>query len=183
MMREDYFYGNALPAFDPDLEDDVTLQPTADVNHATYMRPEPPARDWNIAATTLHRLASLKENWDGEGANAPKGSAIFNASLFLTDLARHTDVPAPTEIAPIENGDILIIWRAGDSYWEAEVSDANEIPLMFRIRSQEQHKYVHTTFAIDPAPESQRNHGDLFFEQSEPSPFAAPPPSYVRDNI
>lgn len=85
---------------------------------------------WRRAGQRLSEFYFLPEDWDGEGAEAPSSNAL-TAGDYLRRLYLAGGRP-PTAVSLTPLGTIVLEWRRGDDYLEAEISGAHEIGWMER---------------------------------------------------
>ena len=71
------------------------------------------------AVEELRSYFELGNNWDGEGAEPPRASAIKDAMRFLRIIHRHTDkVPTPCVHT---HGSVALVWDASSGITWAEL--------------------------------------------------------------
>ena len=83
----------------------------------------------------LEDIQSLQDNWDGEGAEAPK-SELVDSTITLLRFIQNT-LPPPTRITPSQTGNIVLEWQFEDNiYLEAEIVDPFHIEWMLEVPFQ-----------------------------------------------
>lgn len=104
---------------------------------------------WFDSAKTLAEFASLADDWDGEGAIAPKPLLILKAMLLLIELHDAGDRSPPSRVGACPMGGILFEWqqacstylcRGGShSYLEVEITPAGAIEWMEERKGKTRH--------------------------------------------
>lgn len=90
--------------------------------------------DMEDRSNRMIELKSLQDNWDGEGAEAPK-LELINIAITLLGFIQHT-LPPPTRITPSQTGNIVLEWQFKDStYLEVEIVDPFHIECMLEVPS------------------------------------------------
>ena len=76
----------------------------------------------------LHRVASLPENWDSEGARAIDPGIIAAAREFVLRLPGRLKsvIPVPT-VVPMRKGNLQFEWHNGPRTLELEIEDPRTI--------------------------------------------------------
>ena len=83
----------------------------------------------------LKDIGSLQDDWDGEGAEAPKSELVASA-ITLLDFIQNT-LPPPTRITPSQTGNIVFEWQFEDNiYLEVEIVDPFHIECMLEVPFQ-----------------------------------------------
>ena len=86
---------------------------------------------WGRRIDDLLRLRSLKDNWDGEGTEAPPTTLVDRAIGLAQTLLKERDwLPPPHRIIAGVNGTIFFEWHASWGYLEIEVLS----PLKIEVR-------------------------------------------------
>jgi len=75
---------------------------------------------WVERIESLNRLHELKDDWDGDGAIAPRNDLLSSAKALLLGMRKNGWV-APTGVAAGPNGTVLIDWQNEKNYFEVEV--------------------------------------------------------------
>lgn len=84
----------------------------------------------------LENIQSLQENWDGEGAEAPKLELIDSAISLLGFIQKK--LPPPSRITPTQTGNIVLEWQFENNiYLEAEIVDRSCVEWMLEIPFQQ----------------------------------------------
>lgn len=91
--------------------------------------------EWsNRIAELIHELEyirSLQNNWDGEGAEAPKAALVDSAIDLLVFLQSQQMLPPPVRIAASPNGNIILEWQSENNvYLEAEIVEPFHVEWM-----------------------------------------------------
>jgi hypothetical protein len=68
---------------------------------------------WDCAFNQVHAIARLEHDWDGDGA-APIGSHIIRSSSALLRKLRMMDHPAPNDVYPTYDGNIIVEWQSAE---------------------------------------------------------------------
>ena len=101
---------------------------------------------WQDSFAALQRVAELADDWDGEGAMAPKPPIVANARQTLEHL-QELDLLTPSRIAAGPNGAIVIEWQHPSGYFEIEVAGSERIEwMMIRPHSVPVHGEELATF-------------------------------------
>lgn len=86
---------------------------------------------WFDSARTLAGFANLTDDWDGEGAIAPKPLLILKAMSLLIELHDAGDRAPPSRVGACPMGGILFEWQTrGTDYLEVEITPAGAIEWM-----------------------------------------------------
>ena len=106
---------------------------------STFFRSEVEDR-WSNRVTELiqelENIQSLHDNWDGEGAEAPKSELIDSAITLLGFIQKK--LPPPSRITPTQNGGIVLDWQFENNiYLEAEIADPCLVEWMLEIPFQQ----------------------------------------------
>lgn len=99
--------------------------------------------NWASTERSLLDLYKLDDNWDGEGADAPKFEIIKTAYQLLISM-QNQDQPVPTQISATLTGGIVVYWRNDDVYIEAEINEPNLVEWM-QTEPNVQPRYWDTT--------------------------------------
>ena len=79
----------------------------------------------------LEDLRALPDNWDGEGADAPKTELVDSAIDLLGYLQNKCTLPPPTRVAASPAGNIVLEWQLENSvYLEAEIVEPFHVEWM-----------------------------------------------------
>jgi hypothetical protein len=79
-----------------------------------------PTRPWPLLINDLQALRELTDDWDGQGAEAPKPGVIDAAVRLAQDFQAVQVPPADRAIAGV-NGTVYFEWEGTDGYFEIEV--------------------------------------------------------------
>jgi hypothetical protein len=85
---------------------------------------------WDSLLDRLLEIRTLKDDWDGLGAAAPRPEIVDSAIRFLKFLRRGQVSPPPSRVAPSSNGAVLFEWQSGGSYKEAEIEETHRVEWM-----------------------------------------------------
>lgn len=77
--------------------------------------------EWDRRFRDLNGIAGLKDNWDGEGAEAPTQALWRSARDLLLHMRDQNELP-PTRIVPTFDGTVLIEWQGPYGYRECEIT-------------------------------------------------------------
>lgn len=99
---------------------------------------------WHDAARTIAGFATLTDDWDGQGAIAPKPSLILKALSLLIELHDahesnepiHRLLPPPSRVGACPMGGILFEWQTGMKYLEVEITPAGALEWMEERKGQ-----------------------------------------------
>ncbi|HEY4696663.1 MAG TPA: hypothetical protein VIH29_01470 [Gallionella sp.] len=82
----------------------------------------------------LEDIRTLPDNWDGEGAEAPKAELVDSAIDLLSSLQSQRTLPPPTRIAASPAGNIILEWQLEHSvYLEAEIVEPFRVEWMLEL--------------------------------------------------
>jgi hypothetical protein len=76
---------------------------------------------WAKSIADTADLRSLEEDWDGEGANAPRSENVDRALMFLNLLRHISPEMAPPTVVPGLTGEVILKWTKGASSLHAEI--------------------------------------------------------------
>ena len=85
---------------------------------------------WCDSARTLAGFVNLVDDWDGQGAIAPKPLLIIKAMSLLIELHAANELLPPFRIGACPMGGILFEWQAASGYLEAEITPDDAIEWM-----------------------------------------------------
>lgn len=91
-----------------------------------------PTTDRERVIATLRSYLALKEDWDGEGASAPRPASVRAASEFARALSDSVMSPAAMLHA---SGNASLLWDEDDFYGEVEFLDAGRAAYYFETNS------------------------------------------------
>jgi len=75
------------------------------------------------------RLRGLTDDWDGQGAMAPKSEAIAEAERWLTLLIQQR-WPEPARVYSLSTGEVVAEWDHGTDHFEIEFSGTGRVSWM-----------------------------------------------------
>ncbi len=82
----------------------------------------------------LEDIQSLQDNWDGEGAEAPKAELVDSAIDLLGFLQSQQTLPPPTRMAASPAGNIILEWQFEQNvYLEAEIVEPFHVEWMLEL--------------------------------------------------
>src|SRR5262245_19564894 len=82
---------------------------------------EAPAHRWSQLIDELLRIRNLKDDWDGEGTEAPHPALVDGAITLAQTLEARGHSPADRVIASV-NGTVYFEWHTPLGYQEIEVT-------------------------------------------------------------
>ena len=85
---------------------------------------------WQGCLSDLEALLGLQDDWDGEGSAAPDAANVRSAMRLLETTYRSGNFPAPPQASPGGNGEVVLTWREGDQYLEAELVTPGKVEWM-----------------------------------------------------
>ncbi len=91
---------------------------------------------WGERSDDLHRLLSLPDDWDGQGAVAPESLLVNSAIDLLRKFREQTELPPPTRIVAAPSGSVVLEWQTGEVYLEAEVFEPDHVDWMLERPAQ-----------------------------------------------
>jgi hypothetical protein len=81
----------------------------------------PEMAKWAPVMRELLGLRSLRDNWDGDGSDAPSRE-VLRAAMRLAEFLRDKRVERPDSAAASRAGTVIFAWRSGKRYEEIEVA-------------------------------------------------------------
>jgi len=94
-------------------------------------------RLWMERVVNLRRIRSLRDDWDGEGANAPKPEVVDSVEDLFGLLRRNQSLPPPSRVVASSTGSVIIEWQMeGGVYFEAECSEPYRIEWMLETPNE-----------------------------------------------
>jgi len=96
---------------------------------------------WTSKIHRTNELRFLSDDWDGEGALAPRPEIIAVAVGLLRGLMEQNWRP-PSQVAPSPTGGVIVGWRHGSDYFEAEI-DGPDIVEWMSLREGEPARHWH----------------------------------------
>lgn len=91
---------------------------------SAYTRTDPyeeiPAQTWQLLIDELLRIRNLKDDWDGEGTEAPD-PALVDGAMTLTQWFQANGFPPADRVIASVNGTIYFEWHTPLGYQEIEV--------------------------------------------------------------
>jgi len=82
----------------------------------------------------LEHILSFQDNWDGEGAEAPKAALVDSAIDLLGALQSQRTLTPPIRIAASPAGSIILEWQLEhDVYLEAEIIEPFRVEWMLEL--------------------------------------------------
>jgi hypothetical protein len=83
--------------------------------------PSAPA-DWQRAIEALHRIGTLTDDWDGQGAEAPRHEIVEWAVDWVGQMRHYRQALPPSGAVPGVAGEIYLEWRGESYYVVAEIT-------------------------------------------------------------
>jgi hypothetical protein len=77
----------------------------------------------------LRRIVSYQDDWDGNGAVAPSPEVLRTVRQFMDRWSREDRLP-PGRIVASPAGSVVLEWREGGRYLEAEIDEPGTIEWM-----------------------------------------------------
>jgi hypothetical protein len=84
---------------------------------------------WAPVVRALLELVHLKDDWDGEGSEAPRRE-IVTAAIRLATVLRDRGDELPASAVASRAGTVIFTWRDGRHYQEIEVVSLNRFEWM-----------------------------------------------------
>jgi hypothetical protein len=97
---------------------------------------------WQQCLKELESLLGLRDDWDGEGSAAPEPANVRSAKRLLELAYQSGKFPSPPQIAPGGNGEVILVWREGDLYLEAELVTSGKVEWMLAGPAQQTNHWV-----------------------------------------
>jgi hypothetical protein len=86
---------------------------------------------WLRIERDILAMRRLQDDWDGEGADAPRSSVVESAVGLLRDL-RDADGAPPVRATASPDGSVIIEWQSPGEYLEAEISKPYHVEWMHK---------------------------------------------------
>jgi hypothetical protein len=86
-------------------------------------------RDWGQVIRAIQELSYLRDDWDGEGSDAPS-LALVQRAIQVAQFLRDLRSPIPTTAVATRSGAVLFAWEDGLAHQEIEVVTPNQIEWM-----------------------------------------------------
>jgi hypothetical protein len=83
----------------------------------------PMSRRWSDCENELRSIGEYRKDWDGMGAEAPRKESIDAAIQMLAMFRENRRQFPPSAIGATPTGSVMMEWRFGDDYLEAEFVD------------------------------------------------------------
>ena len=80
---------------------------------------------WSKSFDELHRIRDLRNDWDGEGSEAPP-PGLVDGAVTLAQWLESEGTPSPERILAGQNGTIYFEWHSQSGYVEIEVTSARD---------------------------------------------------------
>ncbi len=84
---------------------------------------------WKRTTEALRDLGQLTDDWDGQGAEAPRPATTEGARALAAILETKHDVP-PDRVMPGVTGTVILEWQREGWYVEIEVTDRQRADVM-----------------------------------------------------
>lgn len=114
-------------------------------------------RQWSDQIMQLRRIRSMRDDWDGEGAEAPKPEVVDSVEDLLLQIREDQSAPPPSRIVASPDGALVIEWQLGnDGYVEMECSEPYRAEWMIELLDRPP---VHQEHSWMPVPVRNRRNG------------------------
>lgn len=130
---------SAIPAYyiDPssqfeDYNANVDIFPPGDVTDLLFSATGAETfHRWTELENTLFSYKKYTDDWDYEGAEAPRSEVVDSAIDFLRSIRfRGAAVPVPAKVTLSPHGSVIFIWRNGRWYADAEINEPRIVEWM-----------------------------------------------------
>jgi hypothetical protein len=111
-------WGSPEPVFSKEADYDIWTGEALSIN------------GWGPTIDELLRLRRLRDDWDGEGAEAPAPELVDSAITLAQDLQARGWLPPERVLASV-NGTIYFEWHTPHGYVELEVTSPGEAECRF----------------------------------------------------
>lgn len=118
---------------------------------------------WNRKLIDLLALATLSDDWDGEGGCAPD-STILGSAVDLFATLRSQGIYPPMRILPISDGSIMLEWQTDDVYVEAEIIEPYRAEFFRREADGQTFHWVENWAKIESEASVEQETFEAFFE-------------------
>lgn len=85
---------------------------------------------WDQIEEEVRQLGRRSEDWDGEGADAPRRESIEGALRFCSTAARMHRLSVPNCVSLARDGNLLLEWHLPSVYFELEFVASNRAEMM-----------------------------------------------------
>ena len=109
------------------------------------------ADNWHNAFAQLQALYHLEDDWDGQGAEAPKASNLEAAVAWARRM--QSSLLPPSRIIAGVCGEVSFLWQTADFYLEGEIDTPTKIERLLSIPGQAVEQWE-TRLATPPVPAS-----------------------------
>lgn len=115
-------------------------------------------KQWSERMADLLRIESLRDNWDGEGAEAPLPELVDSLVELLSTFRAEQTAPPPSRVVASPIGSVVIEWQLEDNvYAELECSEPYRAEWMLEVPNEQT---THWPQSWEPPSSPRRN--DLF---------------------
>jgi hypothetical protein len=97
---------------------------------------------WQKCLKELESLFGLQVDWDGEGSAAPDPVNVRSAERLLELAYQSGNFQAPPQVTPGGNGEVILTWREGDQYLEAELVTPGKVEWMLAGPAQQTNHWI-----------------------------------------
>jgi hypothetical protein len=97
---------------------------------------------WQRCMKDLEALFGLQDDWDGEGSAAPNAVNVKSAMRLLELAYQSGNFPSTPQVVPGGNGEVMLAWREGDLYLEAELVTPGKVEWMSAGPGRETNHWV-----------------------------------------
>ena len=98
--------------------------------------------NWKQIADELGRMRGLKDDWDGQGASAPRPENVEAAEKWVQEMRSYAQAIPPSQVVPGVAGEVLLIWQRHGFYLEAEITKPAQVEWMLSIPGQPNKHWV-----------------------------------------
>lgn len=84
----------------------------------------------------LLRVRALGDDWDGQGAAAPRPDVVDSALRWILEMRANPRAVLPARVVPGVDGGIVLEWQAGASRLEVEISRPDRVEWMRTVPGQ-----------------------------------------------
>lgn len=89
-------------------------------------------REWDQFLETIQGFGKLSQNWDNEGASAPKPLVVYSLLRFLSGFKAENPGMIPSCASVGSDGEIIVTWKDADWLMELETEEAEVFEFMTR---------------------------------------------------
>ena len=91
---------------------------------------------WQRVIEELQRIATLTDDWDGQGAEAPAHEAVDWAMDWVREMRRYRHALPPSRAVPGVAGEVYLEWQGESFYVVAEITSPARVEWTLSLPGQ-----------------------------------------------